>query len=75
MATEIVRDSSDIYLDMAEEQLEQGQISELLHQRELSIAHHNGLATCPICKAQQPRDSELCQSCEMEFSGVGIWDY
>ena len=73
--SEIVRDSSDIYLDMAEEQLIQGSISKLFHQRELSIAHHNGLSTCPICKAQHPRDSELCQSCEMELSGKYIWDY
>ena len=72
---EIVRDSSDLYLEMAEEQLIQGTISELLHQRENSIAHHNGLATCPICKAQHPRDSELCPSCEMGLSNDKIWDY
>jgi len=65
---ETVRDSSDIYLEMAEEQLAQGRISELFHQRELSIAHHNGLKMCPACDTIHGNEGEYCSLCKPNIS-------
>ena len=65
---EIVRDSCLIYEQLAEEQLIQGQVAELLHQRELSVAMHNGLKMCPDCKSIHCNlDSVYCSLCNPEF--------
>ncbi len=63
METEIVRDSMDMYLELAEEELIQGQISELLHQREMDVIRHNGLKLCPICFTDHCNEGELCSLC------------
>ena len=70
MTTEIVRDSCLMYEQLSYEQIDRlvnGNIAELLQQRELSIARHNRLKVCPICKSGYMGEGELCEKCNPEY--------
>ena len=80
MANEIIRDSCILYEQQAYDELDRlvnGEIAELIQQKELNIVKHNGIKICPICKADNFNNNEdgLCQSCEMLQTEEKIWNY